>query len=554
MLQRYLSVLPRILMIVTDEEDRLIQEIMSSVRPSCEVQVWNAAFGLLEGNQYIEEWVASNFPENPSTSQLNRVLARAYRKTTSPGKDNVYYVVLDADLYLRDPATQRLLKNIAIAGHQNPLTRRSIILVSQNGKIPEALAPFVEVYDYREPSDEVIRETLLEFEQSVRDQAESDHVPDNLKETLKTFTVPYGREENADIPEDFLRACRNMTVFQLKESLSWLLTDTNLKITSEGMKERRRSFLKKNPLLNVVNTKMTFEDLAGLERLKTWLRGAGASFSEEGRKWGLPPTKGVLLVGIPGCGKSLTAKALGNEWGMTLIHFDPGRVFAGRVGESERNMRRALNSIEAMSPCIVWIDEIDKGFSGLKSSARSDSGTTARVIGTFLSWYQDHEEEVFVIATANAIEALPPEMISRFEEVFFVDLPNTDARKQCFRIQLDRYWNPAMGSQEDIDLGILAEDSEGLTGREIDKAVKEGLRHAFTHGKAPSTEDFLQTLHLKPPLSQVMSEEIQSLVDWVAYDPERDEGIRARYAADPFNREEDDLLEYLKDFKSEDVN
>lgn len=541
---KYLTVLPRILMVVTPEEDRLVQELSQSVRDTCEVRIWNPLFGVVSADAYIEEWSELNHPENRKTTQLNEVLIDAYKNLTSSENDNLYYVIFDADNYLRDPIIQRRLKNLAISGHQNKRTQRTVILVSETGKVPPSLVPYVEVHDYDTPSDELIQTVLSQIEEEKWAASQNEKLPDELRDKLRNFTLPADRAKGGEIPTRFIEACRGLTIFQIKEILNYLVAEKNFEVTTEDLRERRRAVLERNELLEFVETGVSFEDVAGLERLKDWLSEVGGAWSEEGRQWGVPLCKGVLLVGVPGCGKSLTAKCLASEWDLPLVRFDPSRIFSSRVGESEANMRRALRALESLSPAVVWIDEIEKGFAGIHSSSRSDSGTTARVIGTFLSWFQDHSSDVFIVATANGIDALPPELISRFEDVFFVELPNEEARKECFEIHLQRYWTDQMGDLSTIDMDRLAKESKGLTGREIDKVIREALRRAFSdENQTVETYHFVDVLKAKTPIAKTMNEEIDALLDWVGYDPERNDGIRARYASqkDPEIEESEDV-------------
>jgi len=539
MLKTYLDVLPPLLMVVTDEEDRLIEDIFKQVRPTCDVLVWNESFGLLKADQYIEEWSVLRYPEDVNSFQLLPVIKEAYRASKSSKRDNLYHVLLDADTHLKNPSVRRSLKNFALATQRNVASQRSLILVSKTGIVPTYLQGLVEVYHYGSIPAQELRAELGAFEDNTRLAAKEPGITPAQKALVENFTLPAGRDVADPIPDEFIRACEGLTGYQIREMLNYLMADKDFVITVADVVRKRRDYLPTRDFLEVVNTDLAFKDIAGMDRLKVWLKEAGASFTPEGKSWGLPPCKGVLLVGIPGCGKSLTAKALGNEIDLPVLRFDPGKVFGPRVGDSESNMRRALKDIESMSPCVVWIDEIEKGFAGLGSSSRTDSGTTARVIGTFLSWYEEHAEDVFMVATANGIDALPPEMISRFEEIFFVNLPDALARRECFELQLDRYWTPEMGSRDVLDYGAMSHASEGLTGREIEKAVKEGLRHAFVRGKSLETEHFLQAIEDKPPLSQVLREDIDKLTEWVSYDPDRDEGVRARFASEPTHLREE---------------
>ena len=549
MLKRYLDVLPPILMIVTDEEDRVLENIAQNVRPTAEVKVWNESFGILPLDSYIKEWFTLDHPEDMSGAQLVRVFKEAYKNIKSPSGDNLYYVILDADPHLKSSAVQRVLKNIAVSSNRNSSVRRGIVLISKTGNVPESLKNYVQVMHYTLPDQDDIRHLLLDFESLTRKAAQDPSLSKEEQDLIRDFTIPAGRDLKQEIPIEVLRSCEGMTSYQIRELLNDLLLETACNITLKDLIRKKREMTPHRGFLEVVSTPLTFDDIAGMDRLKVWLREAGASFTPEGRDWGLPPCKGVLLVGISGCGKSLTAKAIGSEMGLPVLRFDPGKVFGSRVGESEANMRRALEDMEAMSPCVIWIDEIEKGLAGIQSSARTDSGTTARVIGTFLSWYEEQTEDVFLVATANGLSGLPPEMISRFEEIFFVDLPDYIARSECFKIQLERYWREPMGDLSSIDVVALSTASKGMTGREIEKAVKEGLRHAFVRGGTPTTEHFLRASTEKPPISQIMREEIEGILEWVSYDPQTNEGVRARFASDPQREAEEtgeDLVSLLE--------
>jgi SpoVK/Ycf46/Vps4 family AAA+-type ATPase len=226
-------------------------------------------------------------------------------------------------------------------------------------------------------------------------------------------------------------------------------------------------------------------------------------------------------LGIQGCGKSLTAKAIAATWQFPLLRFDMGKVFGGIVGQSEGNIRTALQVAQALAPCVLWIDEIEKGMAGMGSSGQTDGGTTARVVGTLLTWMQEKREPVFVVATANRIDMLPPELLrkGRFDEIFFVDLPTREIRKEILGIHLrkkDR--NP-----DDFDLDALATASVGFSGAELEEAVREGLYEAFAHARGLTTEDIASALVKTFPLSQTMREEIDDLRKWAQ--------VRARLAS-----------------------
>jgi len=262
------------------------------------------------------------------------------------------------------------------------------------------------------------------------------------------------------------------------------------------------------------------QDVGGLDQLKQWLDRRGKAFTAGARRYGLEPPKGVLLLGVQGCGKSLVAKAIASAWQFPLLRFDLGKVFGGVVGESESNIRSALQVARALAPCVLWIDEIEKGVAGMGSSDRSDAGTTARVVGTLLTWMQEKKEPVFVVATANRIDMLPPELLrkGRFDEIFFVDLPTQRARVEILDIHLKKkQLRPG-----DFELDKLAAVSAGYSGAELEEAIREGMFEAFADGKSLTTEHVQAALRATFPLSQTMRETIEQLRTWAS--------VRARLA------------------------
>jgi SpoVK/Ycf46/Vps4 family AAA+-type ATPase len=252
--------------------------------------------------------------------------------------------------------------------------------------------------------------------------------------------------------------------------------------------------------------------VGGLAGLKDWLRKRALAFSDQARAFGLPAPKGMLLLGVQGCGKSLCAKAVASQWQLPLLRFDMGRMFGSLVGSSEENARRAISVAESVAPAILWVDEIDKAFAGLSSSGATDAGTTARVFGTFLTWLAEKTAAVFVVATANDISHLPPELLrkGRLDEIFFVDLPAAEERAEIFRIHLARRGR----DPEQFDLAALAAQSEGYSGAEIEQAVISGLFEAFAQKSELTPGHVREALRQAVPLSKTMSEQITALRQW----------------------------------------
>lgn len=276
-------------------------------------------------------------------------------------------------------------------------------------------------------------------------------------------------------------------------------------------REKART-LKKNGLVEVVEGTTSLKDIGGLGLLKEWLTRRASAFSESAKAYGLPAPKGLLIVGIPGTGKSLTAKATAGAFGLPLLRLDMGRVFGGIVGQSEANLRSVIQTAEAIAPCVLWIDEIEKGFSGSQSSGSTDGGTSSRVFGSFLSWMQEKQSPVFVVATANDVSNLPPELLrkGRFDELFFVDLPDALERAQIWEIVIQRHRR----RPSDYDTAVLAHACEKFTGAEIDAVFIDSLHEAYAEGKEPGAKDILESMNRTVPLANLMDGQISALRQW----------------------------------------
>jgi AAA+ superfamily predicted ATPase len=274
----------------------------------------------------------------------------------------------------------------------------------------------------------------------------------------------------------------------------------------------KENVIKKSGYLEYYHPKETMTDVGGLSNLKDWLTKRGRGFDKGAKDFGLTYPRGILLLGIPGTGKSLTAKAVGNLWHFPLLRLDMGKIFGGIVGESEKNIREALNIAEAIAPSILWIDEIEKGMSGISSSGSTDGGTTARVLGTFLTWLQEKTKPVFVVATANDISQLPPELLrkGRVDEIFFVDLPTEKEREDIIKIHLKKKNRQA----KDFNISKLAKKSKGFSGAELEEVIKEALFQAYDEEKEVTTEHISQAIEKTFPLSRTMHETIDKMRKW----------------------------------------
>ena len=270
--------------------------------------------------------------------------------------------------------------------------------------------------------------------------------------------------------------------------------------------------VKKNGLLEICEVRETLADIGGLDVLKDWLLKRREAFSERAVSYGLPAPKGLLILGVAGTGKSLTARATASVLQRPLLKLDVSRIFGSLVGQSEQNLRAVLQTAESIAPCVLLVEELEKGFAGSRSSGASDGGTTSRVFGSFLDWLQQRSAPVFVVATANDVSQLPPELLrrGRWDELMFVDLPNTAEREAIWRIQIGKHKRDA----GKFDVGALARASEGLTGAEIEQAFVDALYAAFAEHKEPTTLTCSMVLGELVPLSQLMGEQIKALREW----------------------------------------
>ena len=277
----------------------------------------------------------------------------------------------------------------------------------------------------------------------------------------------------------------------------------------------KEQIIRKSGILDYFPKNESLKDVGGMENLKEWLKKRQLAYDKEARDWGLKEPKGLLLLGVPGCGKSLIAKSIASSWNMPLLRLDVGKVFQGIVGSSEDNIRKAIATAEAVAPCVLWIDEIEKGLSGVQSSGATDGGVTSRIFSTILTWMQEKTAPVFVVATANNINQIPPELLrkGRFDEIFFVDLPSQKEKENIFSIHLQKNRQ----NVSSFALDILAQKAEGFNGAEIEECVKEAMFTAYVESQESNIAPKLQMIHILDaikntvPLSKTMEKQITDL-------------------------------------------
>jgi hypothetical protein len=433
------------------------------------------------------------------------------------------YLFLDCDL--TDKQVIRKIKDILSRFQLDPAFTISMIFVSQTICIPPALERLGELVFF-DTSEKAVREKVAQLVG-----------PDGIG------IAPEQRPS-----EEILSNLKGLTLFEVEQAFVQSF-QLHARIDLDFIRSFKKSAIIKTGFLSLIESEVSFDNIGGMDVLKEWIRKSNGGWTVKGQEYGLPNLKGLLLIGLPGCGKSLAAKALGNEWKLPLIQFDPSKVFSSRVGESEANLRRVLQMIENISPCILFIDEIEKGFAGSQSSSFSDAGVTARVLGTFLTWMQDCTKPVFTIATSNNIAYLPPEMIQRFDEKFFVNLPSPSEQIEIFKIQLNKLKrDPAK-----FNIEKLVQNSKDLSGREIEQVLKEAMYDSFYAGKEIDTEAIAAVLKKKTNLLSTMAEQLKFILDWVEWDEDKKDGKRARFASksDTLNifKVKDEIDQILKDIE-----
>lgn len=408
-------------------------------------------------------------------------------------RDQAIFVFKDFHSYISENAVVRRLRDLTAA---LKTSYKTLIMLSPVLKLPPELEKEVTVLDYPLPALEEL-DTLLEgIIQSVKSNTQ-----------IRAGLSPEDREQ-------VLKAAQGLTANEAENVFAKSLVEKRC-LDVDVIVSEKEQIIRKSGLLEYYRTTEAFADVGGMDSLKAWLKTRSLAFTEKAREFGLPQPKGIMLLGVQGCGKSLCCKAVASLWKLPLLRLDVGKIFSGIVGSSEENVRRAIRIAESVAPAILWIDELEKGFAGTQSSPFSDAGTTARVFASFVTWLQEKAAPVFVVATANDISNLPPELMrkGRFDEIFFVDLPSADERSEIFEIHIrKRKRDPSK-----FDVERLASQTAGYSGAEIEQAVVDGLYTAFDDDREITTEDILSCACASVPLSMTMKEHIDALRAWASH-------------------------------------
>src|SRR4028118_198814 len=463
--------------IPTREEERVEVAIAQSAKKqgSRAVYIWDFVDGY-QGN-----------PNDAGFGKRNPLQALEFLEKL-PASAPAIFILRDFQRFLEDVSISRKLRNLARLLKSVP---KNIVIVSPLISIPEDLSEVMTVLEFPLPA-----------------AAE-------IKSEVERLLGATGQAIEGRFLDETVRSCQGLSIERIRRVLAEAIA-TRGELhpdDAELILEEKRQTIRQTQILDFYPARENISDIGGLDNLKEWLLRRGGAFTERARQYGLPHPRGLLLGGIQGTGKSLTAKAIAHHWHLPLLRLDVGRLFAGLVGESESRTRQMIQLAEALAPCVLWIDEIDKAFGGL--DGKGDSGTTSRVFGTFITWLAEKTSPVFVVATANNIQSLPPEMLrkGRFDEIFFVGLPSQEERRAIFEVHLLRLRSHSIKS---YDLERLAYETPDFSGAEIEQTLIEAMHIGFSQNRDFTTDDILEAASQIIPLARTAQEQIQFLQDWAA--------------------------------------
>lgn len=485
--------------VVTWEERRAIK----SLEKICDkqeimyqgVQVWDTASGLVTSKKGIPVEDAANLktPDGILDYISRKAEAAKEKKSAAKISKGPIYVLCDLFRYLEDarlfPDTERRLRALTLKLRKTSI---HVVVISPVLQLPTALEKTFAVVDYPLPGMGQL---------------------DVLIERATAKLVEIGRlDANTQVPvESVVRALQGLTIQEAEDALAKsIVTKDNFDIPT--LLEFKRQIIRKGETLDYIVAAEGMDDVGGLRGVKEWIGLRKEAFSEKARTYGLPQPKGIFMLGVQGSGKSLCAKAIAKELNVPLLKLSMGRMFGSHIGESEHRMRRALGMAEAVAPCVLLVDEVDKNLAGGASAAYSgDSGTTKRVVASLLDWMQEKKSPVFVVACANSLAGVPPEFLrkGRFDEMFFVDLPDAEERMKIFEIHLSK--KPRCRDPKTYDLQKLAQETEGFSGAEIEGVIIDAMYTGFAAGREFDTADITAAIEICVPLSKVAKEMIDEL-------------------------------------------
>lgn len=477
-----------VLRLVTTEEAEARQACVDvAMQQGLPFLLWDTAFGVHDG-------IVADATPIPNTQQ-----AEAGLRYLAQAPQALIIALLDVTPHLRDDpralrAWRGLVQKFADrAAGGSPAG--ALIMIDHDGEPPAIVRAFCTDIDIDLPKGEEVH-TIL------RSALRAAHRQGAIEIRLRTSEL-----------EAIQNALHGLNRRQIERVVKDVVADDKRLDAADlaAIISAKRRMLEGDGPLESVEAPASLDDIGGLANLKNWLKQRERALSRDASSFGISPPRGVLLLGVQGAGKSLCAKAIATAWGRPLLRLDAGGLYDKFIGESEKRLRGALRQAEAMAPVILWIDEIEKAFAGA-SSQSSDGGLSRRMFGALLTWMQEHRAPVFLVATANDIEALPPELLrkGRFDEIFFVDLPPAAVREQILSIHLKKRARDAKA----FDLKRLSAATDGFSGAEIEQAVIGGLYEAFAAGREVTTDDIERAAQSSPPLSRTRAEQVEALRQW----------------------------------------
>jgi ATP-dependent 26S proteasome regulatory subunit len=471
--------------IVSYEEPRVELELIETCKSiQRNLFVWTVTSGLIKAeDNTIVKGCGMDDSGDPCMNVLNNFVQQP---------EATVFLLKDFHLFIGDPGKSdpnpvliRKIKDVLLHAKQS---RKTLFIVGARQFLPAEL-----------------EKELLLLEFSLPDRSMLRFVLNKLLADTKRKSLPAAEES------EVLLAASGLTTAEAESAFALSLV-RHKTVRADVVAHEKAATIKKGGMLEIVNTTINLDSIGGLSELKAWLAARKDSFGDEAAKFGVPMPKGCLIVGMPGGGKSLTAKAAANILGVPCLRLDASRVFGSLVGQSEQNMRNIMQTAEAVSPCVMFIDEVEKFFSGTESSGRTDGGTTSRIFGAFLTWMNDKTKPVFVVATANDVDQLPAALLrrGRWDEIWFVDLPTPAERREIWRVVIGKQYTEAgpRRNPADFDLDVLSEATEGFVGSEIEQAFIEAVNDSFAIRKEPNTPIILKAAKRINPLSKLMKEQL----------------------------------------------
>jgi SpoVK/Ycf46/Vps4 family AAA+-type ATPase len=495
-----------IIVIETVEEMRAVQLVREASSPlNLAVFEWSIASGLVRCGSDAPVSAEAKFPgaAHAPLRQSDEATSNAIYNSREPAQAlgtleaisiEAVFILKDFHRHMDDPIVVRRLRDV---GQKFSMNRRTVVITAPALSVPAELSSLIEFVELPLPDKPRLREIVSQVWNRVSTSR-------TLRKTLDAVGM-----------EAVINNLRGLTEEEADRAISQAIV-TRYGLVPETISDvlqAKKELLRHSGMLDFVDASENMAAVGGLENLKKWLAQRRGSWEESAREFGLEPARGVIILGVQGCGKSLCARAIAGEWNLPLVKFDTAAIYDKYIGETEKRIQKVFQVAEGLAPCVLWIDELEKVFAGSgPDSASVDAGVSSRILASFLSWMQDRKAAVFVAATCNNVNALPPELIrkGRFDELFFVDLPNQSERKQIFAIQLKRRERNCA----DFDLERIAAASQGFSGAEIDAAVQAALYAAYSGKQSLTTQVLLDVLQQTVPLSITRAEEIQAQRTW----------------------------------------